>query len=481
MKKFFAIYLTTAMAALAALTACSDADEAPARQGMGMVEVRLTAPYQMATRATGDRLDPTADVEKIHNYMVAFVDADGKVADRVTGNAQGAEEDTFRFLLAPGTYTVYGFANFDYDALGIVKGSDMPDLSDAVIVTTNGWTQNIPMTSHVGGQEVTVVEAENQSFEVELVRTMAKLQLDFDNQSQQPIKLLGYEIYPLTTDTVPLFEPDDIRAITYQGDTLKVHYKDTTAYTVTFAASDVVNLAAKDEEGHTHTIYVYVNETNATATSTRNQYSIRLRTQRTNNVGDEVVDYRYGFTVNRAAEVTEEGKTGFDYIHRNDWIRLPLTFTDWSFRVEALPFPPIAGFQSRVETADALSITFSTGGYIFLQPMFRNNVEDTEGVWRKFSDAAVEFVLPGTYTASDNRVESIDPTTGTGIIITGNLSVFEPSESTGEREYFQQLSSGEIVGKLDNLFSGEGQVTITLLINLEGFAYQFNYNIILKN
>ena len=164
---------------------------------------------------------------------------------------------------------------------------------------------------------------------------------------------------------------------------------------------------------------------------------------------------------------------GFDYIRRNDWIRLPITFGDWSFRVETLPFPPIAGFQSRVVSADALSITFNTGGYIFLRPMFRNN-NDTPGVWRSFDDSAVTFVLPGTYTTNPDTgaVESIDPETGTGIILSGDLQIFE------DGQYFVQLPSGDIVGKLDNADGKVGQVTVTLKVLLDNLDYQFNYNII---
>ena len=148
-------------------------------------------------------------------------------------------------------------------------------------------------------------------------------------------------------------------------------------------------------------------------------------------------------------------------------------FTDWTFRIEALPFPPIAGFQARVLSADALSITFNSGGYIFLRPMFRNN-HDAEGVWRGFDDGAVTFKLPGEpYTVNGNVAESIDSDTGTGIILTGDLDIFE--------QRFVKLASGDIVGKLTNESPKVGMVTVTLKLILEGFHYQFNYNIYLNN
>ena len=347
----------------------------------------------------------------------------------------------------------------------------MPDLTNVKLATTNGWTKDIPMTSHVGGQTIEVIEAENQSFEVELIRTMAKLELTFINNSQQEMKVVGYEVYPLTTTGVSLFELDNPSTI----DT-----SDSTSYKMEFA-SPLILAGKSTEEGAepaTQTTYIYVNETNATATATKNQYSIRISVQRTRvdqATSDEttVEEMRYGFTVNSqtSGNAWKTGVTnGFDYIRRNDWIKLPIMFTDWTFRIEALPFPPIAGFQSRVLSADALSITFNSGGYIFLRPMFRNNT-DPEGVWRGFDDGDVTFRLPREpYTVNGSVAESIDTDTGTGIVMTGDLDIF--------KQRFQQLPSGDIVGELVNDDSKIGLVTVTIKLKLDDFAYQFNYNII---
>jgi len=487
MKKNITICCLLALATILGLGACSSDDVDQIPEGMGQVEVRLTARYNSVTRATGDWLDPTDTKEKIHEYWVAFVNTSGNVEELVHGDALGAEEHTFRFILPPGVYTAYAFANLPdeipatgdnpavpgtpFSSLGIKKGDPMPDLTNVKLATTNGWTKDIPMTSHVGGQTIEVIEAENQSFEVELIRTMAKLELTFINNSQQEMKVVGYEVYPLTTTGVSLFELDNPSTI----DT-----SDSTSYKMEFA-SPLILAGKSTEEGAepaTQTTYIYVNETNATATATKNQYSIRISVQRTRvdqATSDEttVEEMRYGFTVNSqtSGNAWKTGVTnGFDYIRRNDWIKLPIMFTDWTFRIEALPFPPIAGFQSRVLSADALSITFNSGGYIFLRPMFRNNT-DPEGVWRGFDDGDVTFRLPGEpYTVNGSVAESIDTDTGTGIVMTGDLDIF--------KQRFQQLPSGDIVGELVNDDSKIGLVTVTIKLKLDDFAYQFNYNII---
>ena len=315
-----------ALIVIVLMCACNETDELPTQQ-MGRVEVRLVAPYRAATRATGDWLDPVDSKEKIHQWWVAFVNSSNIVQELVSGDAEGKEQDVFTFLLPPGTYTVYGFANLDnFNALGITKGAALPDLSKKTLATTNGWTENIPMSSHSGGQTVKVQEAENQSFQVELIRAMAKLELNFINKYQQQMDILGYKITPLTKTSVSLLEPTTPSAIVTADDNIEAHEVDLQSAPLVLA-----------KDNGTATSYVYVNETNATATSTVNQYSIQLKVQRHQTVGGSdmthEVEYRYGFTMNSSTVV--DGVAGFDYIRRNDWIHIPVQLSDWQF--SALP------------------------------------------------------------------------------------------------------------------------------------------------
>ena len=507
MKRNITIYCLLALATALGLGACSEpTDSIPA--GMGQVEIYLTAPYHKATRASGDWLDPVSDNELIHDYYVVFVNSNNIVEEIARGTAgpEGAEEHSFRFFLPPGNYTAYAFANlngteytpataslqfptslvkvytpkeddpstFEISSLTITKKEALPDLTNARLATTNGWTEEIPMSSNINGQAITVVEAENQAFEIELIRSMAKMEFTFLNSTQQDLFIDGFEISPLAKENYvsllePRSEPDDEHPVF----PAILAANETEPYTINLKKTPLSPLFLHGkEEGaqpaqETAPIF-YVNETNASAISTeepnKNQYSIRIKVRRklaSDTTGEE--EYRYGLTLNH-----NDG--GFDYIHRNDWIKIPIDFNDWTFRVEALPFPPIAGFQARVLSADALSITFNSGGYIFLRPMFRKN-DDPEGVWRGFDDSDVTFKLTGEYTEkASNVVESIDTDTGTGIVLTGDLNIFE--------QRFVQLESGDIVGKLTNDDDKNGQVTLTIKLILGGFAYQFNYNIL---
>ena len=105
--------------------------------------------------------------------------------------------------------------------------------------------------------------------------------------------------------------------------------------------------------------------------------------------------------------------------------------------------------------------------------MFRSNT-DPDGVWHSFDDSDVVFKLGEEYTenATTGAMENIDDDSGTGLVLTGDLDIFQ--------NYFVLYPSGEIVGYLSNGATG-GQVTVTLKVQIGGFYYQFNYNIILHN
>ena len=136
-------------------------------------------------------------------------------------------------------------------------------------------------------------------------------------------------------------------------------------------------------------------------------------------------------------------------------------------------------------------MTFETGGYVVLCPMFRRT-DDPAGVWRNFSDGSVVFKPTGTYTKKDdNTYEDIDSETKTGIIIRGDMRIFEPSDSQESGlMLFKQIDASNIVGELLTSTPKDykrGQVTITLKVQLGdyndegtfvGYHYQFDYNIL---
>lgn len=186
-------------------------------------------------------------------------------------------------------------------------------------------------------------------------------------------------------------------------------------------------------------------------------------------------EYHFGFTT---PESTISPYTGFTYIHRNDWIKIPVTFTDWEFRVEMLPYPPIAAFAAYVTSSDAISTTFNTGGYVCMRPLFRKRSESE--LWRNIDYGSVKFNLTGTYTETiaDKHAESLVDDTdltfgGTGLILDGNLKIFSTK--------FARLGSTEyIVANLNNASGDEykGSVTVTIRVRLDdGYLHEFTHKL----
>lgn len=214
-----------------------------------------------------------------------------------------------------------------------------------------------------------------------------------------------------------------------------------------------LELAAKND-GNTDegNLFFYVNETDATFTTTENQLSVRFKIQRQNGSGWYDDEIRFGLTtpyINGSA-----GGDGFNVIRRNDWIHIPIHIRDWQFRIEPVAFVPIAGYPATMLSSDALTATFSTGGYIILQPFAQ---KDNDGTWRDFSDPEVTFV---------------------SMTATGDAQMFDTApayDSTTQR----------ITGILRNdLSAGTYKTSVTVNVKLgpsgSQYDYSFTFNVVLQ-
>lgn len=218
-----------------------------------------------------------------------------------------------------------------------------------------------------------------------------------------------------------------------------------------------LTLAAKND-GNTDegTLFFYVNETDASFTTTNNQLSIRLKIRR----GSHTEELRYGMTTPYIDGTT--GGNGFNVIRRNDWIHIPIHLTDWQFRVEPLAFVPIGGYPATMLSSDALTATFSTGGYIILQPFAQKN---NDGTWRDFTDTEVTFVSL-TWKNSD------------GTNVSGTGKIFETAPT-------YDAASGRILGVLNNsLAAGTYKTSVTVNVKLgpsgSQYDYAFTFNVVLQ-
>ena len=227
--------------------------------------------------------------------------------------------------------------------------------------------------------------------------------------------------------------------------------------TVTYEPASPLELNATNGTG---TLFFYVNETDATYTTVENQLSVRFKIQRWNGstwYDDEV---RYGFTTQYSDGTT--GHNGFNVIRRNDWIHIPVHLRDWTFRVEPRAFVPIAGYPATTLSSDALTTTFSTGGYIILQPFAQKN---NDGTWRDFSDSEVTFV-------------SLSWKNNDGTNVSGSGKIFVTPLA------YDSLTKC-ITGELNNNLAAGTYIT-TVIVNVKlgptgsQYDYSFTFNVILQ-
>lgn len=172
------------------------------------------------TRATGVPEDTTIPEELIKDWWVLLVDNTNtivKYIDRAstTGSSAAVEREDFSFEVPTGDYIAYSFANISKSTVeslagSLTVGSAMPDLSGvkyqigALIADGHnvaGNTIDIPMT---GRQEVRFASAGMQFIELEVIRMIAKFEIQFTNESIKDITINSIKMAQSPSDYVPL-------------------------------------------------------------------------------------------------------------------------------------------------------------------------------------------------------------------------------------------------------------------------------------
>jgi hypothetical protein len=320
----------------------------------------------------------------------------------------------------------------------------MANNSTSLPATGMPMTGKLSATANITKGQVTSKDTSDKDLVLILWRMMAKMEFDFENESSEQVQVLGVEIDPLSTGTAGsyLLQTVDLSLTTnWAHGALGMVSPGTTGPCV---VTQTVTIPAKGSTNGTGTLSVYVNETDASYTTLENQLSLRFKVKRGSS---DVEEIRYGFT-------SPSANDGFNVICRNDWIKIPIHFTGWQFRIEAIPFVPIAGYPAVLLSSDALNAEFSTGGYIILQPFAE---KDHDGTWRDFSDPEVTFV-------------SLSWKNSDGTNVSGDDKIVKTA-------FAYDSGSKCITGELNNdLSSGTYKTTLTVNLKLGTSPSQYNYS-----
>jgi len=505
MKRIFqhiTLILTMALMVIACSDDTSNGEES-IPDGYGKLSFTIGTTDALATRSvstTDTWLEGSPEERAIQSYVILICEGTSIVQKLTsnTGTALGYHDATNHYFpstaniqsdlmtLGSHTLTIYCLANFTdamlVDVFGTgglsAIGTTLPtnfetkaihlSNSKTVLATGMPMTGKLSATVNITKGQITTKDTDDKDLILVLWRMMAKMEFDFVNESTEQVQVLGVEIDPLSTGTAGsyLLQTVDLSATTNwaHGALGMVSPGNTAPWTIPVTTSDMATIPAKSGDTNgTGTLSVYVNETDASYTTLENQLSLRFKVKRGSSSAEEI---RYGFTSPYAG--TDPANEGFNVICRNDWIKIPIHFTGWQFRIEAIPFVPIAGYPAVLLSSDALNATFSTGGYIILKPFAE---KDHDGYWRDFSDPEVTYVSLSWKNGDGANKSAAD------VGATGKEIVKTP--------FAYDSGSKCITGELNNsLDPGTYKTTLTVNVKLgtspAQYGYSFSCNVILQ-
>lgn len=381
------------------LFSCSRSEDDNPMQVVTKVQASVTLQALSA-----DNSDSSGN-ELINSWWVAFVNSStskvAKIVDRPSDKTGAVEREDFTVEIDAGVYDIYAFANMsnadpNAERFGFKEGSDLPEgINTQTWSTVPEYGKWVPMTGKL--DNVDLRQQASTHFSIEVVRLVAKMQLEITNDTGNGVTLQKIELQPALTDMVNLF-PDYTslgnKPVMNSGATLKElvrTYSSSINQGVTFEDTPFY-LLESTAENHPSGYYV---------------------------VKMDIVHNDSGRTESLTAQTSE-----LQWINRNDYIILPLKIVDFSLAFDILFYPPIGGYPAILieEKADEYYAKFGSSGKFVLNP--------------KVTDSTGQVLAPEEYTIK-TPLEVNDPD--------GILSV-KPSIDATTFEITGELASGDKSG-----------------------------------
>lgn len=342
-----------------------------------------------ASRVNSDYSDVNMQAgELMRNWLVVIVDKDRKIVDIVeNGKYESGEteraQDTFWERMTAGTYTFYSFANIKPSELGIdtyKKGDTLPadffeqkkySVKIPSLVFADHWSDfendyfpnGIPMSNK---QEVTI-GYDTQSIDLEVIRMLAKVQLQLTNNTDHDITFKGLKLSDITPNDesdnlmlLPGKDSTDTLGITHVAEPhLGTSNKLVQAYTSKAEGPGhdyvIEHNASSASDPSVTNICFYVNESEATA---ENKYLV-LQLQTVDNDNNAT-------QVNRRLAMLDWRK-----ICRNDYRIIPIKLDDYTIDWDVESFTPIGVLPEVEDDGENLTITMGYYGEFHIIPKVR--------------------------------------------------------------------------------------------------------------
>lgn len=352
------------------MAACSsDSDATLSEEGTPVrVTLRLSVAGNDATRADAV-LDPVTNAsadEMMKNWKVIVADANDKVvktfAEEGLENLETDEVTQSVTLIKGSTYHFYSFANLSWTELGF---TDAP-VADTDVSTLNTRTfsingndfnsdSGIPMSNR---QTYTVKGEADESFDLIVVRMLAKMEFRFTNATTSALTVTGITLSDITSNVadniclLPAYQtgenlngPDDMAA----GDLIP--NLPTSATKADFTKTVDLSVGTNAEEAVTTTFYL--NESQVAKDTYPGYFVITLSVSKD---GGTSVEQRYALL-------------SWKEIARNDYRTIPIRLDDYSLEIIPYDFPAIGVYPASVREEDGkFTCTFHAGGDFYIVP-----------------------------------------------------------------------------------------------------------------
>ena len=348
---------------LATFTACSSDDSTMSDNPDGGSKNGFTIHLKLSTAASGSigqaaphsrALTPEwefgSDAENMKSWFIVLTQK-GKVVQTVEKtqvDAQHAAEDEVTLEnVNPGTYQVYSFANIDKTQLGTLTSSTVDFKNMKYKMDGNGFdatTSGIPMSNE---QTLTVYQdGTTDKNKLWVVRMLAKVTLQFKNQSATPLVINDITISDITKNSKDNADADNIMLLPKHSDASSGADKDEVACTpnlvgqaatdsYTYTLSSPKMIAANTSYTEENEVSFYVNE--SAAGNTSKYFIINLNTST---------------GIQRYALFKD-----WTTIARNDHHILPISLDDYKLKFDVKSFTAIGLYPSITDNGTTLSYT----------------------------------------------------------------------------------------------------------------------------
>lgn len=353
------IYTTIiTLLALLFMAACSnDIDTSTSDEGgQAIVDIHLSARSERPAAPASRAVDVNAvDEEMMKNYVIIIAQGNDIKRILTKENLSNAESDEYAGVhLDEGTYTFYSFANISLSDLGLeATSTTLPDGFDTKTFAVSGnqttvdnFANGIPMSN----KQTITVEKKATEVDLEVVRMVAKMQLNLTNVTGSDIKVTQVQLSDITDDgtsTAPnlyLLPTDKDPGVSCTPHLTSTATSSTYSYDV---PTDQQTVAANKGK---QTLTFYLNESKAVNPA---QFELTLTTQ---DADGTTTKKRYAIL-------------NWTEIARNDYRVIPITLDDYKLTFDVKYFTAIGVLPPTVtDDGQTLDLNFSYYGDIHLVP-----------------------------------------------------------------------------------------------------------------